>query len=100
MSADLRQDPRFDSELPVQIQGTPGHTRNLSAAGIYFETDLQQEVGSPIKFTVEFSLGGKRQTLACAGTVVRVERLDGRIGVAARMDSPLLEQEEAHPIPQ
>jgi hypothetical protein len=94
MSSDQRTAPRFESQLPMQIRGTPGETQNISATGIYFESHLEQQVGSPISFTVEFMLGGQRQTLKCEGTVVRVEPLGDRVGVAARMTTPVFEESE------
>jgi hypothetical protein len=94
MTADPRQEPRFDSRQPVVLSGMPARTQNMSATGVYFETDLDHEVGAPIRFTVEFSIGGRPQTVHCEGTVVRVDRRGQRVGVAARVATPLLAEAE------
>jgi hypothetical protein len=97
MLSDQRNAPRFESRLPMQIQRTPAQTQNLSATGIYFESDLEQEVGSPISFTLEFMMGGRQQTMKCEGTVVRVDRLADRLGIAARMATPVFDEDESVP---
>jgi len=52
-----------------------GATHNISAQGVYFETDVRQEVGSLVNFTLEFTLYGERHQLLCEGKVIRVERI-------------------------
>lgn len=80
---------RFDSTMPLEIGGRPGETHNVSAQGIYFETDVQQSLGALVSFTLEFQLEGRRHRLLCEGKVVRVDRQGARIGVAARLVAPL-----------
>lgn len=91
--SELRADARFDTVLPIRIAGAPGEAHNVSTHGIYFETDVRQEVGSLVNFTVEFSLYGRKHRLLCEGKVVRVEQHGDRIGVAARLLAPLFEEE-------
>ena len=91
---DQRTNVRFDTGLPVRIEGAAGETQNVSAQGVYFETDVQQSVGSLVNFTVEFTLYGRKHRLLCEGKVVRVEARGDRIGVAARLIAPLFEGEE------
>lgn len=95
--SEQRADARFDTVLPIRIAGSPGEAQNVSAHGIYFETDVRQEVGSLVNFTVEFSLYGRKHRLLCEGKVVRVEQHGNRIGVAARLLAPLFEEEEPLP---
>ena len=97
MSSDQRNAPRFESRLPMQIERMPAQTQNLSATGIYFESHLEQQIGSPISFTVEFMLGGQPQTMKCEGTVVRVDRLEDRVGIAARLATPVFDEDESVP---
>lgn len=85
---------RFDSSLPVQVHGSEGRTHNVSAQGIYFETDVQQRVGALVEVAVEFTLYGRRHRLHCEGKVMRVERRGDRVGVGARLLAPFFEGEE------
>jgi hypothetical protein len=85
--------------MPVRIDGIAGETHNISAHGVYFETDVQQRVGALVNFTLEFTLYGRRHRLLCEGKVVRVERNGGRIGVAARLVAPFFEGTEETELP-
>lgn len=78
---------RFDTELPVEIGGIQGLTRNISATGIYFKTDLTQEPGSRVSFTVEVNVRGEKLKLVCEGEVVRVDHSGGLLGIAAKLAS-------------
>jgi hypothetical protein len=91
---DQRHAMRFDASLPVRISGTGGETVNISAQGVYFETDVEQRVGSLVNFTVEFTLYGEKHRLLCEGKVVRVEPQGERVGVAARLLAPLFAEDE------
>jgi hypothetical protein len=73
----------------VAVESDTGSTRNISDTGVYFETDVEQKVGSLVNITLEFQMGGKRQRFECQAEVVRVNRVDSRIGVAARLQTPL-----------
>ena len=59
MHASNRAEDRVSMAVPVHLQGG-GHglTRDISASGIYFETDLEPIRESPLDFTVEFQNGG------------------------------------------
>lgn len=91
---DQRAAARFDSALPVELDGSDGRTRNISQSGVYFETDLPREVGELVHFTVEFHLHGQRHRLSCEGKVVRVDAKEGRIGVAAHLVAPFFAEPE------
>jgi len=88
-----RRCDRFDAGLPVTVGGGGGRTRNISAHGIYFETDVRPQVGALVDFAVEFTLHGRKHRLLCEGKVLRVDDRDGRVGVAARLLSPFFEEE-------
>lgn len=85
---DNRASTRFDSVMPIEMQGVEGWTRNISSTGVYFETDASQEVGSRVNLTLEFTLEGKHHRLLCEGEVVRVDQASDRVGVAARLLTP------------
>jgi hypothetical protein len=89
-----RASVRFDTRMPVQLAGGTGTTHNISARGVYFETDVQPASGALIDFTIEYHLRGRKHNLLCEGKVVRVEAQAGRIGVAARLIGPMFEREE------
>ena len=101
MHASNRVEDRVNMAVPVHLQGG-GHglTRDISASGIYFETDLEPIRDSPLDFTVEFQNGGVGGlSLRCRGQVLRVDRLGSRIGVAARILESRLEAGRARPAP-
>lgn len=91
--SDRRSAARYLLSLPViarvpdRTEPVAGMTRNISAHGVYFTTDLKMTPGSfldlsltlPAKFT-----GGTEVFIRTQGKVVRVEREAdaGRIGVA------------------
>lgn len=85
---------RFDTAMPVRMQDGAGETHNISAQGIYFETDVEQRIGSLVNFTVEYTLYGQKHRLLCEGKVVRVDAHGGRVGVAARLVAPFFADEE------
>jgi hypothetical protein len=91
---ELRAAARFETSLPLGLEGTLGEVHNISIHGIYFETDLQQEPGELVNFTVEYRLYGRRHRLLCEGKIVRVERQGHRVGVAARLVTPFFEGTE------
>lgn len=76
---------RFVTELPVDMGGVQGVTRNISATGIYFETEVAHEPGSRVNFTVEVHIRGEKLKLVCEGEVVRVGCYDGVLGMATKL---------------
>ena len=64
-----------------------GLTRNISATGVYFETEGAQAPGSHVHFTVEVNVQGKKLKLVCEGEVVRVDRKGATLGIAAKLVS-------------
>jgi len=91
---DQRGAVRFDSQLPVHTEHGAGTTQNVSAQGVYFETDVEPRPGALVNFTIEYRLHGRRHRLLCEGKVVRVEPRGARVGVAARLVSPFFDGEE------
>ena len=78
---------RFGAKLPVEMNGIPGLTRNISATGIYFETETDQAPGPRVHFTVEVVVRGEKSKLPCDGEVIRVDQKDGTTGIAVKLES-------------
>jgi len=78
---------RFVCELPLEIDGAVGLTRNVSASGVYFETTLDHAPGSRVHFVVEVVVKGETLKMVCAGDVLRVERKPGTVGIAVKLTS-------------
>ena len=88
-----RSEERVSMKVPVTLPGgLTGMTRDISASGIYFETDSEPLGDSPLAFSVEFKNEvGVGMTLRCRGQVLRVEHQGSRVGVAARILESKLE---------
>ncbi len=97
---DQRGAVRFDTSMPVRIEGGAGTAHNISTQGVYFETDVEHRLGALVQLSIEFTLYGRKHRLLCEGKVVRVQAEGQRVGVAARLLAPFFEgEEEAAPPP-
>ena len=87
-SREQRGAVRFDTHIPVQTDHGPGTTNNISAQGVYFETDVEPRAGALVNFFIEYRLHGRKHRLLCEGKVVRVENgaPEGKVAVAAVID--------------
>ena len=82
-----RKEPRTDSTLAVVLDGGSGVSRNLSASGIYFETQMPLHPGGSVSFSMDFTNpDGEPVRMFCVGWVIHTEQLDGRIGAGVRID--------------
>jgi len=82
-----RREPRFESDLAVELEGGSARARNVSASGIYLETSVPLRKGADLRFTVQFApVEGAPLRMDCRACVVRVERLVGRFGVGATIE--------------
>jgi hypothetical protein len=88
-----RQAKRISVALPVELERGKGITRDVSVSGVFFETDLSFSLGAPINFclVLEHVDQGGPIRLRCHGTIVRVERRNGKVGVAVAIDSHRIE---------
>ena len=77
--AERRQAPRYAVEWPVELGVANGRTRDVSTSGVFFELDEPFVPGAPIR--VSLALGGG-SCLRCEGRIVRVERREGKLGIA------------------
>ena len=86
-----RNEERVAATRPVKLGRGTGVTRNVSASGVFFETDVNYAPGSEINFSIEIDGPGGKMMFKCQGQIVRVERRDGKAGVAARIVASTLE---------
>ena len=84
-----RQAWRFPVSLDVNLGSGKGVSRDVSASGIYFETDAALAPGKLISFSfsLEKVYPDVRLDLQCVGKIVRVDKRNGRVGVAATIDT-------------
>ena len=88
-----REHKRLQAAVPVRLEdGTNGLTRDISPTGVFFVTDKKMEPGNSVHFTIEFDNPGGKFHLDCTGEIVRVERVDEKIGIAARITESRLER--------
>lgn len=86
-----RSQERVNVALPVHLETGEGHTWNISASGIYFETDAALAEGSLINLEVEFNSPGGKLALKVQGSVMRIEQLGSKTGVAVSITESVLE---------
>ena len=68
----------------MELDGGIARARNVSASGIYLETNVPLRKGADLRFTVHFApIEGTPLRMECRARVVRIERLVGRFGVGA-----------------
>jgi acyl-coenzyme A thioesterase PaaI-like protein len=91
---DHRTAARFDTALAVDVAGLKGEARNISATGVYFETDVDMPLGSVVNLNVQFTHGGRKHWLACEGRVVRVTQAGGHHGIGAELVTPFFTPEQ------
>ena len=96
-TAERRRAQRFPLALPLEVkwQEPSGETcqaaniRDISASGVYFWVDRELQPNSKLEFFVRLDIEGapaEGVLLHCVGSIVRVTREDGEVGVAARID--------------
>jgi hypothetical protein len=84
-----RKEERFEIEVAVKLEGGgDGVARNVSASGIFFETDAALEAGQAVKFSLEFEdFPSGPIEVNCSARVVRVEERGAGRGVGAEIES-------------
>ena len=77
--SEARTGKRFPLQLPIRVAGKNGVTKNVSAAGIYLDSEADVSVGSQIEFDLilpaEIVGGPKDVHVLCTGHVVRVDKV-------------------------
>lgn len=87
--ADHRRQKRVGAALPVRLGKVTGTTRDVSASGVFFETDAAYHRGSRIHFEINLDTPWGRAVCDCDGHIVRVERRDGSVGIAVQFSEAL-----------
>ena len=98
-SSERREGERLQINLPMELGNGRGNgrTRDVSASGIYFETEALMAAGAPIRFSLVLEhLYPIPLRLECEGQIIRVERREGTLGVAAAINSYRLIPQEQH----
>jgi hypothetical protein len=90
MFEERRTDPRERIELPLRLGDEAlAMTRDISAAGFYFEMEGDHLPHGPVDFELEFPQ--MRMKLTSSAEIVRVDHRPGKTGVAVRLVEPRLE---------
>ena len=91
LSKGKRREERVKTALPVVMEDAIGITSDVSASGVFFETEASMSVGNSIRFTVEFDSPRGKMHLNCVGRIVRTETRNSRSGVAVKITSSQME---------
>jgi hypothetical protein len=91
MDKTRRSEERVRTALPVILGGAAGTTRDISASGIFVETDVHHTLGEPITFSIELDNPGGKLMLKGQGDVVRIERREAKVGVALKITQSTIE---------
>ena len=84
-AAEKRSEERVQAGLRVSLGSNTGLTRDVSASGLYFETEGCFVAGQAITLAVEIDTAAGKIALWCQGTVVRVEQRAREQGVAVQI---------------
>lgn len=78
-----RKEERVVVAHSVNLGNAGGITRDISASGTYFETEVSNVIyalGSKINFTMKLNNSWGRLILKCNGEIVRIETQDAELG--------------------
>ena len=92
-SSDQRVAERFGAGLPYTLDGREGQTRDLSATGLSFDSDMTYALGTIVNLTLRYGLDGHNFPMPCQVEVVRVEPNSKRFIIAARFCRPFFAPE-------
>ena len=79
-----RSEKRVRARLAVDLGRAKGVTRDVSASGAFFETDVSYKVGGRVRFAIDLATPWGPAHFDCRGKIVRLEKHDGVVGVAVR----------------
>ena len=87
-----RRAGRLKTTLPVVMEfgGESGITRDVSLSGVLLEMDTAYAVGSTVHFVIEHPTASGMMAMESTGTVIRVEKLGNKFGVAVKLLSQRL----------
>ena len=98
--ANQRAEERVSAAWPVDLGAATGVTCDVSASGMFFETDATYALGNEITFAVELDTPGGKLLLRCRGSIVRLEPRENRVGVAVKITESRLEVLGSQPTPK
>jgi hypothetical protein len=87
LGKERRRIHRHQVELPVEWLEGSGVTRDVSVDGVFFEADRAPAESGEITFDILVEGAFVPARFECHGTIVRLEPLGGRIGVAVHVSS-------------
>ena len=79
-----RSEKRVRAQLPIDLGRAKGVTRDVSASGAFFETDVSYKVGGRVRFAIDLATPWGPAHFDCRGKIVRLEKHDGTVGVAVQ----------------
>ena len=82
--SDKRRGARVRAALPVKVEGLPATARDVSASGIFIETEATYALGSPVNLALDLDTPWGKVKIQSQGKIVRVEHKDEKIGVAVQ----------------
>ena len=79
-----RRTQRMSASIALQAGRSKGVTRDISACGLFFETDTDYSVGNKVKIALNLDTPWGKVMLRSYGEIVRVESRDHKVGVAVQ----------------
>lgn len=86
-----RTEERISCGLAVDLGTATGITRDISASGVFFETDATYPLSSSIQFRVELDTPTCNRLVTCHGEIVRIEPRNKKVGVAVKITEASIE---------
>ena len=77
--------------LPLDLGGAAGLARDVSASGMFFETDASYAIGSSISIALTLDTPWGKVTVKSQGKIVRLEPRDRKMGVAVQFTDSTLD---------
>ena len=81
---DKRRGARVSASVPVEVAGMTGTARDVSAGGIYIETESGYALGSPVDVELDLDTPWGKVMFRSRGKIVRVEHREEKVGVAVQ----------------
>ena len=79
-----RSEKRVRARIAVDLGRAKGVTRDVSASGAFFETDVSYRVGNRVHLAIDLATPWGPAHFDCRGKIVRLEKHDHKVGVAVR----------------
>ncbi len=92
MKNEYRTEAREQIRLALQtFDGVKAVTRDISASGLFFETDTMQRIGGRIDFEIDLATPAGPIKFKAQGEIVRIESKAGKAGVGVKFLNSRLE---------